>query len=165
MPPTMETLFKYNSVEYWEKSNKNWVLILRIIAGSYMIAGLVYFYPGWNGDKNWWNLVIAIVYIIGGAFCMFFPRYRPWPNSLGANFVTIDDKKIRWSRGIFVKPSELMIADIENFKVLIGEVHFTTTRGEVVKLPIHMIEDKEKHDEFMRMVREGFGKEASLISI
>lgn len=148
----METLYNYNSVDHWAKSNKTLVLILRIGGLYFLIGGILYFTP-WNKYESTWELVVAICLIAYGALAVFFPRRYFRPRGYGVDFVTIDDRKITWSIGSLIKPKELLFQDIESYKIYVGEVHFKTKQGEIVKLSTYKILDKEKHDAFFVVLK------------
>ncbi len=155
----MAILFSYNSVEYWEKSNQKYIWGYRIIGGIYVVAGIAYFYPGWSWaeDNSIWNLILAICCLLGGAINIFQPKFAKFkPKNFGSDFVTIDSEKITWSVGLFRNPNELKFEDIALYKIYIGEIHFTTKDGQIIKLATHKILDKEKHDEFMGLIRNRF---------
>ncbi len=128
-----------------------------------MLGGILIYIPeGLKGDP--FKLVFGILATTAGLMAIFFPNALLKPRGKPMHYFIIADGVIKWKEGLFSRKMELGFDEIESYKAYVGEVHFTTSQGEIVKLPIHMIEDKEKHDEFLGLLRESFGKEGSLIA-
>ena len=63
---------------------------------------------------------------------------------------------IKWKDGYFNPRTELPLNSVKEYQIYIGEVHFITFEGQRHKLPIHMIEDQEKQDELLSLLRDQF---------
>ncbi len=151
----MQTSFSYDTIEYRLTKNRFWIRFNRITGLLYALVGIAYFTPwGWHQSKM--NTVFAILLIVLGGLEAILPNwhYRIWKTPF--QYVRLEDGIIKWKDGYFNTKTELLLRDVKEYQVYIGEIHFITFEGQRHKLPIHMIEDQEKQDELVGLLREQF---------
>ena len=151
----MQPTFSYDTIEYRLAKNRFWYRFNRIIGLLYALAGIAYFTP-WGWQQSKFNTIFATLLIVLGGLEAILPgwHYRIWKTPF--QYVILENGIIKWKDGYFNPRTELPLNSVKEYQIYIGEVHFITFEGQRHKLPIHMIEDQEKQDELLSLLRDQF---------
>lgn len=155
----MTKIFSYETTTNNEDEPINASTNTRIIGLVQIVSASLYLFTQDNFTFQGYENFLACALIAIGLFYIAFPlkvsnfflRYK-------TEYLKIDDQKIEWNLGEKPSKNKLTYNNIASWSLKVGEVHFETKSGKVHRLKTHRITNKEKHDEFYKLLNSDLKK-------